>query len=138
MRLLILIILSITYPLHAAELVLTSVPTPIQSDNAASSATKAWAALLNKADPVFLDHFIATYPQSDAAQAAFTLRFNGVQTSRSIGHYHAFLDKYAGTLAAEQALYELFELYRQQNTVAGYFDLIKRYPNTPQAVVATY
>ena len=136
MRLLILIIFFITYPLHAAELVLTSVPTPIQSDSAASKATKAWAALLNKADPVFLDHFIVTYSQSDEAQVAFTLRFNGVQTSRSIPHYHAFLDKYAGTLAAEQALYELFELYRQQNTVAGYFDFIKRYPNTPQAVVA--
>jgi hypothetical protein len=83
-----------------------------------------------------LDHFIATFSQFDEAQVAFTLRFNGVQTSRSIPHYHAFLDKYAGTLAAEQALYELFELYRQQNTVAGYFDFIKRYPNTPQAVVA--
>ncbi|MEK8021890.1 MAG: hypothetical protein VSS75_033870 [Candidatus Parabeggiatoa sp.] len=52
MRPLILILLFLGYPLQAAELVLTSIPTPIQSDNAASKATQAWAALLNKADPV--------------------------------------------------------------------------------------
>jgi len=43
------------------------------------------------------------------------------------------IDKYPGTLATEQAL---FKLYRQQNSLSGYFDFIKRYPNTPQAVVA--
>jgi len=134
MRTLLIITLLITHPLQAAELLLTNIPTPIQSSK--NAATKAWAALPNKADPIFLDHFIATYPQSDQAQIAFTLRFNGVQTSRSILHYHAFIEKYRDTLAAEQALFELFELYQQQNTLSGYFDFIKRYPNTPQAVVA--
>ena len=136
MRLLVFIFMLLCNPLYATELIVTSVPATIQSDNAALSAEQAWEALLNKADPVFLDHFIATYPESDEAKAAFTLRFNGVQTSRTIPHYHAFIEKYVDTLAAEQALYELFALYRQQNTLAGYFDFIKRYPNTSQAVIA--
>jgi len=111
MRTLLIITLLTTHPLQAAEILLTSVPTPIQTSK--NAATKAWATLPNKADPIYLDHFIATYPQSDEAQIAFTLRFNGVQISRSISHYHAFIKKYQGTLAAEQALFELFELYRQ-------------------------
>jgi len=82
MRTFLIITLLLTHLLQAAELLLSSVPTPIQSGN--NAATKAWAALPNKADPIFLDHFIATYPQSDEAQTAFTLRFNGVQTSSSI------------------------------------------------------
>jgi uncharacterized Zn finger protein len=135
MRILMLLLLTL-HPLHAAELLTTSTPTPIQPTDSPISAAAAWAAIPNKADPLFLDHFIARYPQSDEAEVAFTLRFNGVQTSRSIPEYQAFITKYTGTLAAEQALYELFELYQQQNTLAGYFDFIKRYSNTPQAVVA--
>lgn len=131
-----LILLLILQPLYATELLTTSTPIPIQSTDSPLSAAAAWAAVPNKADPLFLDHFMARYPQSDEAEVAFTLRFNGVQTSRSIPQYQAFIQKYAGTLAAEQALYELFELYRQQHTLAGYFDFIKRYSNTPQAVVA--
>jgi len=134
MRRFILILIFLCNPLYAVELVVTSTPTPIQRNILA--AKTAWAALPNKADPLFLDHFIATYPQSDEAQIGFTLRFNGVQTSRSIPHYQAFIDKYASTLAAEQAIYELFELYHQQNTIAGYFEFIQRYPNSLQAMLA--
>jgi hypothetical protein len=62
MRTLLIITLLTTHPLQATELLLTSIPTPIQTGK--NAATKAWATLPNKADPIFLDHFIATYPQS--------------------------------------------------------------------------
>ena len=129
-----LILIILCAPLHATERVVTSPPIPIQWE--ISEAKTAWAAVPNKADPLFLDHFIATYPQSNEAQVAFTLRFNGVQTSRSIPHYQAFIDKYASTLAAKQAIYELFELYHQQNTLTGYFEFIQRYPNSFPAKLA--
>jgi hypothetical protein len=123
------ILILLCYPLYVTALSVTSTPTapPMQS------AKQAWAGIPNKADPLFLDQFITTYPYAQESQIAFSLRFYGVQLNRRLPNYYDFIDKYQGTLAAEQAHYELFQLIQKP---AGYLQFVHRYPNSPAAAVA--
>jgi len=109
-----------------------------------ASAQKDWEAIPNKADAEFLDRFIQKYPTarqgrsffSNLNPVVFTLRYNLVQTSRSIREYNRFIETYPGTLATQLAIHEVFLLYRLEDRVSGYLDFMRRYPNTPHALVA--
>jgi archaellum component FlaC len=83
-----------------------------------------------------LDQFIHQYPDSTAAQWAFSLRVQGVQLSHSPPVYNQFIQRYPNTLAAQQALYTLFSLYQQQNRLSGYLAFMDRYPDSPLSLLA--
>jgi len=129
MRAFILILLC--YPLYVTALNVGSTPTSIA--HPMQTAEQAWAGITNKADALFLDQFITRYPYAEERQIAFSLRFYGVQMSRALPNYYDFIDHYGGTLVAEQAQYELFQLIKQP---AGYLEFIHHYPNSPAAAVA--
>jgi len=139
------ITLSIALPPAMAELkdVVSSPLTVLSASDYESTAKHAFNNIPNKADPQFLDLLLQLYPNAPIAPVAFTLRFRGVQLSRSISDYHEFIEKYDQTLAAHQALYEVFDLYRASadsvslaDGISFYLDFLSRYPNSPPAILA--
>ncbi|MFN0315376.1 MAG: hypothetical protein ACKVQA_10095 [Burkholderiales bacterium] len=101
-----------------------------------AKATEQLKAIPNKADVRYLDDFLRTYPKTDAADVAFTLRYNITRSSASIDEFNKFIEKYGETLPGYLAVDDVYQLYRQLDNVAGYVDFMKRYPNTPQAYLA--
>jgi hypothetical protein len=105
-------------------------------------ASFAWQKRPRSLDPWWLDQFIATYPHSEEAPLAFTLRFAMTRGTAAIAAYESFIKTYPHTLATQQAIYELFSLYcnpqRQDLTLhlKGCLAFMLRYPNTPHALVA--
>lgn len=117
--------------------IVTSGPIQVLAPEAnAALAAEAWAAVTDRADPLLLDDFVRRFPESDEAVEAFSLRFQGVRAARSIAGYHRFIATYPRRAAVPVAIGELFALYRKQDRFSGYVDFVRRYPNTPEAVVA--
>jgi len=99
-------------------------------------AQQAWQNWQPMTAATQLDQFIHQYPNSVAAQRAFSLRVQGVQLSHSPPIYDQFIQRYPNTLAAQQALYTLFGLYQQQNRLSGYLSFMDRYPDSPLSWLA--
>lgn len=60
------------------------------------------------------------------------------RTSQSIATYNEFIARYPDRAATPQAVGEVWQLYHAENRLSGYLDFIRRYPQTPHAVVAKY
>ena len=121
-----------TLPNTVPPLVASLVPVRVLAlQDAATQAAAAWARIPDRSDYGLLDQFIASYPCSREAYLAFSLRYQLLQTERSIDEYNRFIPLYRYRTGAEQALYELFDLIRKQDLLSGYLDFFKRYPESP-------
>jgi hypothetical protein len=101
-------------------------------------AQAAWKNVVDKSNPRYLDQHIGQFPEADTARTAFSLRYELARNSQSIATYNEFIAGYPDRAATPQAVGEVWQLYRAENRLSGYLDFIRRYPQTPHAVVAKY
>jgi hypothetical protein len=104
----------------------------------ARRSQEAWENVVDRTNASYLDQHITQFPDATSAQVAFSVRYELMRQSASIVAYNKFIMHYADRAATPQAIGEVWELYRQENRFSGYVDFMRRYPNTPHAVVAKY
>ncbi len=108
----------------------------LAADQLEVRARATWEALGHSLAPPVLDELVRRYPTADTAAGAFALRLEGVRAKGTIPAYNAFLAVHSDRAASRGALGEVFALYREQHRLSGYLDFVRRYPGTPEAVVA--
>ena len=58
--------------------------------------------------------------------------------SQAIATYNEFITRYPDRAATPQAVGEVWQLYRAENRLSGNCHFIRRYPQTPHAVMPKY
>ncbi|KOR32424.1 hypothetical protein TI05_07335 [Achromatium sp. WMS3] len=150
----IFLLLIFTWPLSgitvaSQTLIVTSEPAQlVAASDLSKQANLNWLGLPNKFDPQQLDTFITNYPNARHSMVAFNLRYRlllglkaqALSDPKNIPetkkHFAAFIDRYTGTWAAQQALADVFELVRRQDSLEAYLSFMWQYPTAPQALVA--
>lgn len=105
-------------------------------NNFETKAANALAAIPDKTDQKSLDNFIEVYFGTQAADAAFTLRYNETKAKQVIEDYNVFINRYGDTVAGQLAVQEVYELYSQRQTAPSLIAFMDKYPGTAQAYAA--
>jgi len=80
--------------------------------------------------------FLRKYSASEFAEIVYTQTWQDVKNSGNMAKLQSFVKVMPGGRYSLEALEKLFALYEIEDTILGYQDFIKAFPNSPQAVKA--
>lgn len=80
--------------------------------------------------------FLSRYPASDFAEVVYLQTWRDIKDARNIPMLRSFVKAMPGGAHSLEALDRLFELYREEDTILGYQEYIRDFPNSPKAVDA--
>lgn len=130
--LMIAIILGVTSQLQAIDLEKAVTMLEATGDFEAAEPV-AFKLTQKKKEHYYRIEFLRKYPQSDFSEVVYLQTWRDIRNAGNMSKLRSFIKTQPSGPYSLDALDKLLDLYQEENTILGYREFLKNFPNSPQA-----